>query len=65
MSPGGIINQNKPPNSTFIKKYSARVPQKRIGLVQDLYTAILFLGSEHSDYVNGQNICVDGGLSCW
>ncbi len=65
LSPGGIINQYKPPNSKFIKNYSARVPQKRIGLVEDLYTAVLFLGSEHSDYINGQNICVDGGLSCW
>lgn len=65
LSPGGIINQNNPPNSRFIKKYSSRVPQKRIGLVQDLYTAVLFLGSEYSDYINGQNICVDGGLSCW
>ncbi len=65
ISPGGILNEKKPQSKSFLKKYSLRVPKKRIGRVNDLYTAILFLSSEHSDYINGQNIIIDGGLSSW
>ena len=36
-----------------------------MGKEKDLFTAILFLSSDQSDYVNGQNIIVDGGLSSW
>ena len=65
ISPGGILNEKKPQRKSFLKKYSLRVPKNRIGKVSDLYTAILFLASEHSDYVNGQNLIIDGGLSAW
>tara|TARA_B100001063_G_C16745166_1_gene547064 strand:- start:846 stop:1622 length:777 start_codon:yes stop_codon:yes gene_type:complete len=65
ISPGGIFNEKKPQSKFFLKKYSSRVPKNRIGKVSDLFTALLFLSSEHSDYVNGQNIVVDGGLSSW
>ena len=65
LSPGGIFNPKNPQSKTFIKKYSLRVPKKRMGKVNDLHTSILFLASEKSEYVTGQNIIVDGGLSVW
>lgn len=65
ISPGGILNEKKPQSKSFLKKYSLRVPKNRIGRVNDLHTALLFLSSEHSDYINGQNIIIDGGLSSW
>ena len=65
LSPGGVLNKRSPQNKYFIKKYSNRIPKRRMGNVEDLYTGILFLASDHSNYVCGQNIIVDGGLSVW
>ena len=61
LSPGGIYDQKK----NFIKKYSQRVPKKRMAKNEDLNTGILFLASDKSDYVTGQNLIIDGGLSAW
>lgn len=65
LSPGGIFNKNKPQNKKFVKEYSKRVPQERMGDVENLFTGILFLASEHSSYISGQNLVIDGGLSTW
>jgi 3-oxoacyl-[acyl-carrier protein] reductase len=65
LSPGGIENKKKPQNKSFIKKYSQRVPINRMGKPSDLYSGLLFLSCESSNYVNGQNIVIDGGLSVW
>ncbi|HWB50747.1 MAG TPA: SDR family oxidoreductase [Stellaceae bacterium] len=42
-------------------KLAARVPMKRVGQVEDLGGALLFLASPASAYVNGACISVDGG----
>lgn len=39
------------------------VPVGRIGRPEDMAEAALFLASDRSSYINGQNITVDGGLS--
>jgi len=65
ISPGGIYNEKKPQSNSFIKKYSYRVPKRRMANSKDLFTGLLFLSSENSNYVNGQNIIIDGGLSIW
>lgn len=65
ISPGGILNEAKPQNKQFIIKYSKRVPVGRMGKVEDLYSGVLFLSSQTSKYVIGQNIVIDGGLSIW
>jgi|TARA_Y100000294_G_scaffold173442_1_gene189596 NAD(P)-dependent dehydrogenase (short-subunit alcohol dehydrogenase family) len=65
LSPGGIYNSKKPQNQKFIQKYSNRVPLNRMGNSENLFTGILFLASDQSNYVNGQNIIIDGGLSSW
>jgi|TARA_B110000037_G_scaffold216840_1_gene276689 NAD(P)-dependent dehydrogenase (short-subunit alcohol dehydrogenase family) len=62
ISPGGILNKKKQ-TTKFIKKYSQRVPIKRMGNVEDLMTAFLYLSSDYSKYTTGQNIIIDGGLS--
>ena len=38
-------------------------PVKRIGKVQDISHIVLFLCSEKSGFINGENITVDGGMS--
>ena len=41
------------------------VPMKRIGDPNELKGVIIFLASEGSSYINGQNITIDGGWTAW
>ena len=47
----------------FQKKTIAETPRGRLGLPADMAGAALFLASPLADYVVGQTISVDGGLS--
>jgi NAD(P)-dependent dehydrogenase (short-subunit alcohol dehydrogenase family) len=62
ISPGGVINKKLQSNS-FIKNYSKRVPLNRMARVEDLFTTLVYISSDYSSYLTGQNIIVDGGLS--
>lgn len=52
-------------NLGFIEKLSAKVPMGRVGQADEIKGPILFLSSSASSYVNGANIVVDGGWTCW
>lgn len=52
-------------NETFKQRYGARVPMGRMGQPDELIGAILYLASDASSYVTGQNLIIDGGLSAW
>lgn len=39
------------------------IPASHIGSVNDVANTVMFLASEYSDYINGQVLVVDGGLS--
>ena len=59
ISPGGIYN--KQPDS-FIAQYCKRVVLgNRMADPEDISGALLFLLSDESKYMTGQNIVVDGG----
>jgi len=60
ISPGGI---ERGQSNKFKDKYIERVPLNRLGSERDLIGAVLFLGSNMSKYVTGQDIVVDGGYS--
>jgi NAD(P)-dependent dehydrogenase (short-subunit alcohol dehydrogenase family) len=62
LTPGGIASGQ---NGEFNKKYSNRVPLGRMGEATELTGALIYLASDASSYVTGQNIIVDGGLSAW
>ena len=62
LTPGGISSGQ---NKTFDEKYSNRVPLQRMGQASELVGALIYLASDASSYVTGQNIIVDGGLSAW
>ncbi len=62
ISPGGIFRNQDP---TFVKRYKQRTPLKRMGTEEDMKGALLFLASDLSAYVTGQNILVDGGWTSW
>ena len=44
-----------------IKSEIEKIPLKRVAKTNEISSVILFLASENSSYVNGQNIVVDGG----
>ena len=62
ISPGGFDKGEL--TETFINAYSKLTPFKRMGrMYSDLLGAVVFLASEASCYVTGQNLVVDGGFS--
>jgi NAD(P)-dependent dehydrogenase (short-subunit alcohol dehydrogenase family) len=62
ISPGGVKNNQ---DSGFIKNYSSLVPMKRMAEPKEMVGIAIFLASQDSSYITGQNITVDGGLSAW
>ena len=62
ITPGGVQSGQ---NQTFLDNYSKRVPLGRMAKESDLLGAFIYLASDASSYVTGQNIIVDGGLTVW
>jgi NAD(P)-dependent dehydrogenase (short-subunit alcohol dehydrogenase family) len=66
VSPGMVVT---PMSQSFYdtpgvtERRTAVVPARRIGMPQDIADAILFLASDRSSYVNGEEITVDGGYA--
>jgi NAD(P)-dependent dehydrogenase (short-subunit alcohol dehydrogenase family) len=60
VSPGGILD--KQPES-FLRRYKSYCANKGMLDASDVVGAVLFLLSDDSEYVNGQNIVVDDGFS--
>ena len=60
LSPGGVID--KQPDS-FLQAYKGECLNKGMLEKNDLKGTLVFLLSDMSQYVNGQNIVVDDGFS--
>ena len=45
------------------KKFLKRIPLKRVGKVKEISAMIKLLASEDGNYITGQNIRVDGGIT--
>lgn len=50
-------------NPELAKKYASAVPLGRIGMPEDMIGAVNFLVSDAANFVTGQTIYVDGGLT--
>ena len=60
ISPGGILD-NQP--EQFLNKYRESCNSKGILDARDILGALIFLLSDNSEYINGQNIVIDDGWS--
>lgn len=58
VSPGGIIDQQHP---SFIERYNAKSPLKRMGKPEEIAPAVSFLLSDEASFITGHNLMVDGG----
>lgn len=59
VSPGGIFaNQPK----RFLENYIKKVPVGRMANDDDIKGVVVFLASQASAYINGENILMDGGM---
>jgi NAD(P)-dependent dehydrogenase (short-subunit alcohol dehydrogenase family) len=66
ISPGPFPSKSvQSSNPDFILKLNNKVPMGRIGSAHEIKGPTLFLASTASSYVNGSNIVVDGGWTCW
>lgn len=45
------------------KAMNSMIPMGKMGSAENIADLVLFLAGEHSDYITGQVICVDGGMS--
>lgn len=49
----------------LLKGISSKIPMKRLGTVDEVGNITLYLASPLADYVTGQTVYIDGGMSLW
>lgn len=62
--PGAVRTPGtEPGGEEQYKRTADAVPLKRMGMPKDIANAVLFLASEKADYITGQCLVVDGGMT--
>lgn len=62
ISPGGVDNGQP---SAFVEKLTTLIPLGRMAQRDEYREAIVFLCSDASSYMTGQNLVIDGGRTVW
>ena len=68
IAPGAIqtpINKDAWDTADHLQHLLRLVPEKRIGQVEDIAKAVVFLVSDDADYINGTTLFVDGGMTLY
>jgi gluconate 5-dehydrogenase len=52
-------------NPDFARMMKARIPLGRWALPEDIVGPVIFLSSKASDFVTGQILYIDGGVTTW
>tara|TARA_B100000446_G_scaffold70857_1_gene67226 strand:+ start:6911 stop:7720 length:810 start_codon:yes stop_codon:yes gene_type:complete len=60
--PAQVVHDEDP---SFIESLEKKVPMGRTGNKEEIKGPLLFLSSSAASYVNGSNVVVDGGWTCW
>lgn len=60
--PGNILTEGvEALGPDYIARMTSAIPQRRLGSVEDVAYAVLFLASDEAAFISGQTIVVDGG----
>jgi NAD(P)-dependent dehydrogenase (short-subunit alcohol dehydrogenase family) len=62
LSPGGIYNGQ---SKEFVDALISRIPMGRMANIEEYKASIIYLCSDASSYMTGQNIVIDGGRTIW
>lgn len=68
ISPGAIktpINKSVWEKKETLEELMTLIPYRRIGTVEDVAKAVAWLASDESDYVNGETLYIDGGMTLY
>lgn len=68
IAPGAIqtpINRDAWDTAEHLQNLLKLIPQKRIGSVEDIGNAAVWLASDDADYINGTTLFVDGGMTLY
>lgn len=63
LSPGPFPSDKAAP--AMVERLCTKVPMRRMGQPAELKGAVVFLASEASSYMTGQNLTIDGGWTAW
>ncbi|MBT3603262.1 MAG: SDR family oxidoreductase [Candidatus Latescibacteria bacterium] len=64
LSPGPFPNAEKAPQK-MVERLNKKSPMGRMGASWELKGAVVFLASDASTYMTGQNVTIDGGWTAW
>lgn len=66
ISPGPFSKQEiQDNNPKFIERLKSSNPLNKLGVPKDMVGAVVLLSTDASNFITGQNICIDGGWGIW
>jgi gluconate 5-dehydrogenase len=63
LSPGPFPSDQA--DRRMVERLCAKSPMRRMGVPYELKGAVVFLASDASSYMTGQNLLIDGGWTAW